>query len=178
MKEVREVYFFLFVLFLALTFTIFRDQFTLGVVRITGFTQWSSVAQATVTVLEYISATLFNVPIQFGDLNPGASGQMAINNPMQIQIGGETNVQYNITLEGTSDFTSGSYTFSISNLEFNTTTTTWTQYGLNVEKNAYVNLPPPGGVPVNQSVWHRISVPAGQVAGTYTANLLVRVKRA
>ncbi|MCW1303197.1 MAG: hypothetical protein QW507_01290 [Candidatus Nanoarchaeia archaeon] len=178
MKGGKEIYFSLFVFLLALTFAIFREPFTAGIVRITGLTQWSSVAEATVTVLEYISATLFNVPIQFGDLNPGTSGQLAINNPMQIQIGGETNVPYNITLEGTSNFVSGSYTFSISNLEFNTTTTQWTQYELNVEKDAYTNLPPPGGTPVNQSVWHRISVPAGQVAGTYVGNLMVRVKKA
>ncbi|RLG19127.1 hypothetical protein DRN63_00285 [Nanoarchaeota archaeon] len=178
MEGMKEIYASIVILIIALIFFGFKDQITTGIARITGFTEWSDVTQASVTVNEFISATLFNVPIQFGNLNPGTTNQEATNNPLEVQVGGETNVNYNITLNGTSDFVNDTNTFSISNLEFNTTSLDWTSYELNVEKTAYANQPAPAGTPVNNSIWHRISVPAGQIAGTYTANITVTVKKA
>lgn len=178
MKGMEEIYTSIVILIIALIFFGFRDQIATGIARITGFAQWSEETQASVTVQEYISATLFNVPIDFGSLNPGTVNQNATNNPMKVQVGGETNVNYNITLNGTSDFISGTNSFSISNLSFNTTQyTTLTPYELNVEKLAYSNRAPTGA-PVNESIWHFISVPPGQIAGAYTASITVVVKKA
>jgi len=177
MGGMKEIYASIMILIIALIFLGFKDQITTGIARITGFTEWSDVTQASVTVNEFISATLFNVPIQFGSLNPGNTSE-AINNPLIVQVGGETNVNYNITLNGTSNFTSTTSNFSISYLQFNTTEKGWTNYTLNVEKTAYENEPAPLGTSVNKNIWHRVGIPPGTIAGTYTANITVTVKKA
>jgi len=180
MKGMEEIYTSIVILIIALIFFGFRDQIATGIARITGLSSYNATETwASVTVNEYISATLFNVSIDFGSLDPGTVNQPAKNNPMVVQVGGETNVNYNITLNGTSNFVGGAYSFSISNLSFNTTQyATLTPYELNVEKIAYSNRPAPVGTPVNESIWHFISVPPGQIAGTYTANITVVVKKA
>ncbi|MCW1297988.1 MAG: hypothetical protein OH333_04295 [Candidatus Parvarchaeota archaeon] len=156
----------------------YRENLVSGIASLTGYATWNQTTSASVTVNEYISATLSNIPIDFGSLDPGTTNQPATNNPLLVQVGAETNVEYNITLNGTTNFVSGGNSFSVGNLSYNTTEiTTPTPYELNVEKNAYTNEPCPCGTQADRNVWHYISVPAGQVAGAYSANIKITVKK-
>jgi hypothetical protein len=157
----------------------YRGNLVSGIASLTGYATWNQTTSASVTVNQYISATLSNIPINFGSLDPGTSNQAATNNPLKITVGAETNVQYNITLNGTTNFVSGGNSFSIGNLTFNSTEVpTLTSYELNVEKNAYTNEPCPCGTAAENDVWHYISVPVGQVAGSYSADIKITVKQA
>ena len=136
---------------------------------------------ASVTVNEFISLTLQEgFPISFGSLNPGATNASATTNPSNITIGGETNVDYNITLNATSDFHSDTagVDFSIGNMSFYTTNVSQTDFQLNTELAAY-EYPQtcPCGTTVNKSIWFFISIPAGQkAANDYQANLTIAAR--
>jgi|GEM_PF-1180534 len=138
---------------------------------------------ASVTVNEFISVTLKEgYPINFPNLNPGTTNQPASTNPSNLTIGAETNVCYNITINATSNFVrtdqaTGDF-FLIGNMSFNSTNiTTLTPLQLNVEKIAYEWQPCPCGTQHDRNISYYVSVPAGQIAGTYQANITIKVMK-
>ncbi|RLG17447.1 hypothetical protein DRN62_01150 [Nanoarchaeota archaeon] len=148
---------------------------------ITGMLVQTASTNASVTVKEFISVTLQEgYPINFPELNPGTSNQPASTNPSNLTIGAETNVGYNITINATSNFvgsgTAAGHSFLIGNMSFNSTNiTTLTPLQLNVDKKAYEWQDCPCGTEHNRSIWYYISVPAGQIAGPYQANITIKV---
>jgi len=151
---------------------------------------------ASVTVNEYISVTLSNVPIEFGSVNPGSTqqaddgaandwnGDSLINGfPLQITVDSITNVNTNISLNG-SDFT-GPATFGVGNLSFANDTTSYTTAMQKTFSSGnppyadWVNIPAPGGgAAQTRNAYFWITIPPGQTAGSYQSSVYVKVETA
>ncbi len=146
---------------------------------ITGFAVSNATqTTASVTVNEFISLTLQEgFPIQFGSLDPGVTNSSATTNPSNLTIGEETNVEFNITLNATSNFESQStgQSFGVGNMSFASTNATQTDFVLNNELKAYYWQSCPCGNQVNKSIWLYLDIPAGQrAANDYQANLTIK----
>lgn len=140
---------------------------------------------ATVNVNEFISVTLTNAPIDFGNLNPGTTNQNASTTngfPLTVNIEPETNVVTNLSVKG-NDFTGAGGTIGIGNMSFSNSSTvaTATQMSTSYQGDAiYSNfdaIPQPGGSAVTRDIYFWISIPAGQQAGIYTSNVFIRVQK-
>jgi len=138
---------------------------------------------ATVTVNEYISVTLANVPIAFGNLNPGVTDSAATANPTTITVDSITNVNTNISLNG-SDFT-GPGTIGVGNLSYSngsvaaTATDMVTAFSSGPPYSDWVDIPAPGGGSAEtRNAYFWIDIPSGQTSGGYTSDVFVRVETA
>jgi len=127
---------------------------------------------ATVTVNAVISFTVQDsgdAGLTFGSLTPGSS-----NNPelaqtgrgaVVLSLGIESNVDCDISMKA-GDFTSGSNTFSIDNARWNAADDA---SGATAMTNNYAKMTTLSAN-TSQDIWHWLSVPAGQMAGTYTTD--------
>jgi hypothetical protein len=141
---------------------------------------------ASVTVNKYISVTLSNVPIQFGSVDAGSTNNPAtVGNgyPMTIQIDSVTNVNTNISVNG-SDF-SGPGTFGVGNLSFSnsssvsTATNMQSVFSSGPPYSNWVNIvAPAGGAAKTADAYFWVSIPSGQIAGSYSSTVYVRVEEA
>jgi hypothetical protein len=147
---------------------------------ITGFAVSNATqTEATVDINEFISLTLQEgFPIDFGSLNPGTTNSTATTNPSNLTIGDETNIDFNITLNASSNFVSEStgYNIGAGNMSFYTTNVTdQTNFVLDTEHDAYYWQACPCGSQVNESIWFYIDIPAGQrAAADYSANMTIK----
>jgi spore coat protein U-like protein len=130
---------------------------------------------ASVTVTETISFTVTDAGaagINFGSLNQGTTDnpEAAQNGAgaVTLAVGAETNVDCNVQIKASGDFSDGAtHTIALSNAHWDTDnavagytamTTDYATIGTSTAGTAY-----------SQDVWHWLSIPGGQVAGTYTS---------
>jgi len=130
---------------------------------------------ASVTVTETISFTVTDPGtngINFGSPNQGTTDnpEAAQNGAgaVTLAVGSETNVDCNVQIKASGDFSDGAHTIALSNAHWDTDnvvtgytamTTTYATIGTSTTGAAY-----------SQDVWHWLSIPSGQVAGTYTTD--------
>lgn len=132
---------------------------------------------ADVVVTEYVSFSVTdsgNDGVQFGSLNPGTtdSPDLAQNGTgaVTLTVGNETNVAVGIYLKG-DDFLAGAYSLAVSNVKYDDDATVGgTDTGLaegtmpTTYGSAWTTVPAGGGT---IQVYHWISVPSNQEAGSY-----------
>ena len=131
---------------------------------------------ATVTVNEFLSVTLSNDPVIFPSMDPGAGPTSADGSngfPLTATIGSETNVNVKVgTKADNADFSDGSNTFSVSNMEWDNTDISFvgTDY---TTSNAQVCA----SVAPNSActIYHKLTIPGNQAAGTYNVGITVSV---
>lgn len=132
---------------------------------------------ATVSVNEWLSVTLSNVPIQFPSMNPGTISNATVGSgfPLNATIGSESNVNANVSTKADgANFTSGSKTFAVGNMSWSAT-----------EGGAYIAYSitdakvcagvSPGGT---CNAYHRLTVPSAQAAGNYSVGVTVTATKA
>lgn len=133
---------------------------------------------ASVTVNEFISVTLDNAPVNFTSMNPGETQNASVGGgfPLNVTIGSDTNVNTNVSTRADSaDFTSGSDTFPVSNMEWSATSSfPGTDY---TTSDAVVC----SGISIGGGtcdIYHQLSIPAAQAAGTYSVDLTISATKA
>jgi len=124
----------------------------------------------------YISITLDNAPIDFGDnANPGSLDYNAINNPLTIRV--DSNIRFNITTKADSaDFISGSNpldTFPVSKMKWRTSPSNPLTSYTTSEQLVYSNE-----VAGNFPLYHTISIPPAQPEGAYSADITITALQA
>ncbi len=132
--------------------------------------------QASVTVNEVLSFTVTDVgdngiafgTVDQGDDNIAADGQDADNGTVSLSISPETNVNCKVEIKGSADFTTGTVTMPLGQA-------TWKDAdgapGTAMSTTpATVDTGVTGGY--SQDIWHWISIPENQEAGTYTTNFV------
>lgn len=124
---------------------------------------------ATVTVTEYINFTITDYSpdgLQFGSLDPGDTDQPEANEPaVTLTVGSETNVNCNIQVKGT-DF-GGAGTIGITNAKWDDDSDV---SGATPMTTTYVTIDSStAGVAKTVDVWHWLSIPGGQAAGSYSS---------
>ncbi|MFQ5531339.1 MAG: hypothetical protein ACE5ES_01860 [Candidatus Nanoarchaeia archaeon] len=149
---------------------------------ITGFVlaQTTQSTTASVTVNEFLSVTLSNAPVTFSSMDPGETQNASVGNgfPLNATIGSETNVNTNVTTEtNQTNFASGSNTFSVSNMVWEDVVFNSTETG-----TAYSTSPATvcSGLSANGNcgIYHQVSVPSAQAAGTYNVGITVSAIKA
>ena len=133
-----------------------------------------------VTVNGLVSITMFNVPINFPAVDPGASFTAANATkgfPMIIQVDNVTNVPVDVYVNGT-DFVKGGDNFGIGNLSFNVSgsasavaNSTCSALHSCIYSNTRLwvfNETARLGTSANSSISHWISVPGAQAPGSYS----------
>lgn len=137
---------------------------------------------ASVSINETVSISLANTPIQFGNLDAGVNQQPAQAGngyPLQITVKDTTNVDVNVTLNGSDFDDGGGNTFGITNLTYSNTSTTPSKTNASATYPAptysdWTNIQTAGSdQSVNSYFW--VNVPKNQTAGTYTADVNVKV---
>ena len=129
---------------------------------------------ASVTVNEVISFTVTDAGvagINFGSLAQGTSdspeaGQNGAG-AVTLAVSAETNVDCNVRIKASGDFSDGAHTIALSNAHWDTDnvvtgytamTTTYATIGTSTTGAAY-----------SQDVWHWLTIPSSQYAGDYTS---------
>jgi hypothetical protein len=117
---------------------------------------------------QFLSITLYNIPITFGNMDPNMTKEAEVN-PLIINV--DTNVaSFNIEVEaGAVDFKSGRNSFPVSNLQWNTTNNFPGTNYTGVSAIAYSNLTTTG----NYSLYHQLTIPPSQQAGTYDVSIKI-----
>mgnify|MGYP001375858731 CR=1 FL=1 len=137
---------------------------------------------ASVTVNGVVEVTIQNAAIAFGGLDSGISNSAATNNPLNISFGANTNVNVKTYINGSATFNATSSSFAIGNMTFNATTSA--TGGVNASCSTarcnyryapffVLNETAPLGTAKNASIYHYISVPAGQLPGPYTGSVRI-----
>ena len=129
---------------------------------------------ASVTVTETISFTVTDhgvAGINFGNLAQGTTdNKEAAQNgagAVTLAVGSETNVDCNVQISASGDFSDATHTIALSNAHwdidnavagYTAMTTTYATIGTSTH-----------GVAYSQDVWHWLSIPSAQYAGDYTS---------
>jgi len=129
---------------------------------------------AEVSVNEFISITVDDATMDFGPVNPGTTGNVPSNDPLVITIGSETNINYQVTVISDAATFTGPGTLNDENLMWSTDQTTYTGYDNTSE--AQVATGGPGGG--SHNLYHRLDVPGGTTAGTYSLGITITAKNA
>ncbi len=143
----------------------------------------SDTVPASVTVSEYISFTVTDYDsdtvggpggdgLTFGSLDPGTEdnpeGAQTLATPtaaVNVRVAAETNVDCNIEVKGT-DFT-GAGTIAINNAKWDLDSVVT---GATAMSTMYANImTSTAGVLEEEDVWHWLSIPSGQAAGSYSS---------
>lgn len=127
---------------------------------------------ATVTVNEFLSVTLTNVPVTFGNMDPGTTANATVDNgfPATATIGSESNVNANVaTKANQTDFVSGSNTFAVSNMEWSDAVAgTYADY-LITDATVCSDVNPGNAC----NIYHQLTVPGAQAAGEYQVGIII-----
>jgi len=147
---------------------------------------------ASVLVNGFVSVTLFQVPILFPAMDPGANNTPANASngwPMIFQVDGTTNTACQIYLNATNfNISAGGYFFGVTNLSFNVTKSATATANASCATPTYpcrydlipsflLNETARLGASANSSVYNWISIPSAQVPGVYTNNVRVCVNQ-
>ncbi len=120
---------------------------------------------------EFISITLSNTPINFGNVDMNTT-KPALNNPLIISV--DSNVNFDITTKANGDFRNDAgYIFPVSNMRWATSNVAArpVPYTLN-ESRVYSNR-----TSGNFTMLHYLSIPVGQRAGTYSTEVVITAKK-
>ncbi len=125
---------------------------------------------SSVTVGKFISITLLGYPVNFGNLDPGATDSAASANPYTIRVNPETNVNVDLYQKG-DDYTYGSYTLGIGNMTWNKVNNVAASLAItktysSVETNVTPNT--------NVTIYYWIGTPSAQRAGNYNTTIYVK----
>ena len=124
---------------------------------------------ATVTVNEFISLTLLNVPIDFGTMNPGEVNKEDTN-PLTARIGAETNVNVNIyTKANDTLFKSETNSFPIGNMQWAITSGFVSPHDYTTVDNLVIT----GTAGHDYLIYHRIHIPLAQQQGFYSVGITI-----
>lgn len=133
-----------------------------------------------VTVSVVIDASVSNVPVDFGTLNPGVSDQTrAGNQPVNVTVHANTNTIWKLAVKSSGDFT-GAGTLAIANLDYGNVSGTiaidmTTTYASPFSD--WTNQADPSADTI-RSMYLDITIPSGQTAGTYSTTLYLNVTQA
>jgi len=131
---------------------------------------------ATVTVSEYISFSVSDpgdAGLDFSSLNPGDTDEPEVaqtteQGAVTLTVEAETNVDCNIEVKAT-DFTYSTYTIAISNAKYGITSVLGSATAF-VEADTYYTLDTSSaGTAKTVNVWHWLTIPSAQVAGSYSS---------
>jgi hypothetical protein len=136
---------------------------------------------ASVTVNGFVSITLVGGAVTFGALDAGANDSSATNAPLIVQVDNATNVPVSCFMNG-SNFSGGGYQFDVSQMKLNITgNSSNVNASCGTARCSYSRFPalafnetaPAGTGNKGEYFWHYVSVPSGQSAATYSANIRV-----
>lgn len=134
----------------------------------------TSPTTATVTVNTFLSVTLNDAPITFPSMDPGTGPTSADSGngfPLTATIGSESNVDANVgTKADNVDFISGSDTFVVSNMEWAIDSVFTLPFDYTTS-DASVCSPVSAGDDCN--IFHRLTIPNAQAAGTYNVAITI-----
>jgi hypothetical protein len=139
---------------------------------------------ASVTVTEVISFTVTDAGtagINFGSLAQGTTNGPEVNQTdsvgaVTLVVAAETNVNCNVQIKASGDFSDSTHTIALSNAKWDTDngvdgatamSTTYATIGTSTAGTAY-----------SQDVWHWLTIPGAQVAGTYTTTYYYQAVKA
>lgn len=141
---------------------------------------------ASVTVNGFVSTTLYNTPINFPAVDPGANDTQATalqGAPLSIQVDNATTVDVMGYLNG-SIFNSTAGTFTVGNMSMNMTgnatifntscTTSRCRYTTNPSW-IFNETAPAGTGHKSERLWHHLDVPTAQAPGGYASNVRICV---
>ena len=131
---------------------------------------------ASVTVSEYISFTVTDpdpTGLQFGSPDPGdvdnpEAAQTETTGAVTLTVEDETNVACNINVKAT-DFTYSTYTIAITNAKYGTTNVLGNATAFVAADTYYLLGTSTITTETTVNVWHWLSIPSIQAAGTYTS---------
>ncbi|GEM_PF-4115622 len=142
--------------------------------RINASAAINAVAQP-LQVPEFIEITLSNIPVDFGNMNPG-SIQNALNNPLIASV--NSNINFDLTSKSNSSAfeciggACSGESFNVSNLRWSVNgTLPWTSYEVN-ETLIYSNKS--SG---NFTIYHQLTIPYSQKPGNYIADIIITAKK-
>ena len=140
----------------------------------------SQPATATVSVNAFLSITTDKSTITFSNMNPGSDNMAASDNPITVTVGAETNVNVDVETKAdtpanfctdysTCDGTGTNYKFPVSNMEWSVTSEgTYADY-----TTGSVDVCTGKIASETCTLYHRISIPDAQEAGTYTTGITI-----
>ncbi len=132
---------------------------------------------ATATVNEFLSVTLTNVPVTFPAMDPGTTKNASVGNgfPLTSTIGNETNVNANVTTKANqTSFGSPSGSFAVGNMSWSGSSSgSYTAYS---NSTATVCSGKTAGQACD--IFHRLSIPAAQLADTYNIGITISALKA
>jgi len=130
---------------------------------------------ATVTVNEYISFTVTDpgaTGLVFGSLDPGDDDQPEAaqnsSGAVTLTVAAETNVDCNIQVKAT-DFTGTGGTLAITNAKYGITSVLGSAIAFVAADTYYTLDTSSAGTAKIVDVWHWLTIPSGQVAGSYSS---------
>lgn len=142
---------------------------------------YESGSTATVTVAESIDVTLTGTTILFGTVDPGNS-QIATSGPLNVTVESNTNVNTNLSINGT-EFDNAGTKLGEGNFTFrNSTTGSWTTLAGTYGDGSYsdwqtITAPAGGPAATKRTAYLNVTIPSGQVAGTYTGQIYVLIQK-
>lgn len=135
----------------------------------------SDTVPASVTVSEYISFTVTDngaAGLQFGSLDPGTTNEPeAAQNgtgAVTLTVAAETNVGCDIQVKAT-DFTYSTYTIAITYAKYGITSTLGTATAFAAADTYYTLDTSTALAAKTVDVWHWLSIPSVQEAGSYSS---------
>lgn len=136
---------------------------------------------ADVTVNEYISCTITDNGaggLDFGSLDPGDTDEPEAAQDgagaVTVVVAGETNVNCDINVKAT-DFTYSTYTIAITNAKYGITSAVGSATAF-AAANTYYTLDSSTALTAKTvDVWHWLSIPSVQAAGSYSSTFTYQV---
>ena len=147
----------------------------LGIVGVVYATGDTASSQATVNINEFISVTVDDATITFGSVDAPSTGNVPSNNPLVITVGGETNINYQVTTESDAGTFTGPGTLNDENLKW-ATTIDGAYTGYVTVPGAQVATGSPGGG--SHDLFHKLDIPGGTTAGSYSLDITLTAKNA
>ena len=125
---------------------------------------------ATVTVNSFLSVSLTNAPVQFPSMDPGTTKNATVGYgfPLNATIGSESNVNPKVkTKADNASFTGG--TLAVSNMQWSPNGSSgWTNY-LITDETVCASVSAGGTC----NIYHQLTIPANQAAGSYSVGITI-----
>jgi len=138
---------------------------------------------ASVTVTEYISCTITDNGaggLNFGSLDPGTTDEPEADQDgagaVTIVVSADTNVDCDIEVKAT-DFTYSTYTIAITDAKYGITSTLGSATAFAAADTYYTLDTSTAGAAKTVDVWHWLSIPGGQEAGSYSSTFTYQVSK-
>jgi hypothetical protein len=128
---------------------------------------------ASITINQFMSITISSgAPVDFGSLNPNDNNKEAINDPLTIHVGEESNINVMISTQADRDFINqqdSGHLFPVSQMSWaRSNSGPWNSYS--TSKTTVCSSISPGN---DCQIYHEISAPGGMASGIYTAGITI-----